>query len=139
MVIGTARHHVIAALNEHMGHRPSVINHLLLIAHKRLVHGLLKRHRLGGDHMHQRPALLTWEHGPIKLFIERFVAMGREYQTTPRATQRFVGRRGHHMRKWERAWVEASGNQARNMRHIDHQPSAHFIGDSAKTPPVHYA
>ena len=89
--------------------------------------------------MHQRAALLPRKYRPIELLVKSLVTMGGENQTTPWAAQRFMGGGGDHMRKRERARIEASGHQTSHVGHIDHQPGAYLIGNSAKTAPIHHA
>jgi hypothetical protein len=57
--------------------------------------GELERHRLGRNDMFQRATLLAGEHGGVELLGQRFI-VGQD-DAAARATQRLVGRGGHHV------------------------------------------
>ena len=53
-----------------------------------------------------------------------------------RAAQRLVRGRRHHVRVRHRIRIHAGGDQARDVRHVDHEPGAHRIGNLAHARPV---
>ncbi len=57
MGVGSARYDIEPGAGNFLGHHAAIINHRLGITPEFGPQGLAKRHRLGGDHMHQRPAL----------------------------------------------------------------------------------
>ena len=61
MIVRPAGNDAVAALDQHVDHRAGVGQHLLLVAGELGLERLLERDRLGGDHVHQRPALRAGE------------------------------------------------------------------------------
>ena len=54
--MGAAGDHFVATLQEHVHHRLGVDRHLLLVNLELRLHRFFQRHRLAGDHVHQRAA-----------------------------------------------------------------------------------
>ena len=59
-------HDAQAALGQHLRHRARIVHHLLLVAAEGGRHGLLERHGLGRDHVHERSALDAGEDGGVE-------------------------------------------------------------------------
>ncbi|MCY1464928.1 hypothetical protein D9M71_830110 [compost metagenome] len=62
VVVGPPGDHVIATLTENFRHGLGVVDDLKLVFLEAGIQCLLEAHRLGGDHMHQRPTLAPREH-----------------------------------------------------------------------------
>ena len=97
---------------------------------------------LAGDHVHQRPALDAGEDRLVDLRRERRLdarVVGRidrvrevlaaEDQAAATAAERLVGRRGDDVRVRERARMDARGDEAGDVGHVDHQQRADAVGD----------
>ena len=84
---------------------------------------------LGGNHMHQRPALQAGKHCRVDLLCDLLV-VGQD-QSSTRTAQRLMRRGCHDMRMRNRRGMHATGHQSREMRHIDHEVGADVIGDLA--------
>ena len=107
-----------------------VFDHGLRVKLEGRVKRLAERHRLGGDDMHQRPALHAGEDGGVELLGDLLVI--GEDRAAARPAQGLVrGRRDHvGMREWAR--MHAAGHKAGEMRHVDHQVGADIVGDLAE-------
>ena len=70
VAVGAARDDAQAALGEHRGHGARVVQHLLLVGLELGLERLAERHRLGGDDVHQRPALQAREDRAVDGFFE---------------------------------------------------------------------
>ena len=94
--------------------------------------------------MFQRPALDAGENGRVQhsghlldlpfrsLDSPRILEiLTHQDHTAARAAQGFVGGRSNDMSVFHRIVEQPGGNQARRMRHVDHQQRAHFVGDLA--------
>ena len=90
--------------------------------------------RLGGDDVHQRPALQAREHRRIHLLGDLLVIA--QDHAAARAAQRLVRGGGHDMRMRQRRRMRAAGDEAGNVRHVDHQIGADRVGDLAEALPV---
>ncbi len=88
--------------------------------------------------MHQRTALDTGEDDALQLFLDLLAGALRQDDAATRAAQRLVGGRGDHVRVRQRVRIDAGGDQARDMRHVDEQVGAHLVGDGAEARPVHH-
>ena len=89
---------------------------------------LLEADGLGGDDVHERPALHAGKHGAIEVLCERRLA---EHHPAARAAQRLVRGRRHEMRVRDRARVQAGRDQAGDVRHVRHHERADLVGDGA--------
>ncbi len=136
MVLSTARHHFVAAVQEHFHHRFSVFRNLLLVNFKLWLHRFFQRHRFRRDNVHQRAALRAWEHCRVQFFVQLFATAFRQNQAAARTRQGFVGGGGHNVSMRNRVRVHASGNQACHVRHIDEQVSADAVSDFTHFRPV---
>ena len=84
---------------------------------------------LGGDHVHQRPALDAGEHNSVEVFGILFFAKDG---AAPRPAQGFVRGGGDEVGVREGARVQASGDQSGDMRHVHHQYRAAVVGNGGK-------
>ena len=91
-----------------------------------LAGGHLEGDRLRGDHVLQRAALLTGEHGAVDLL--RKVGGGQDHAAT-RAAQRLVRGRRDDVRMRDRVGVQTRGDQAGEVGHVDHEEGTHLVGD----------
>ena len=108
----------------------SILDNLLLVDIELWAQRLFERHRFGGDHMHQRSALHAGEDPTIDDFGVLRLA---QHHAAARPAQGLMRRRRDKIGVGYRARVQAGGNQAGDMRHVDHQERADFIGDLAET------
>ncbi|CCK08080.1 FIG00053978: hypothetical protein [Cronobacter sakazakii 696] len=139
MVFRTAGNHFVAAVQEHFHHRFGVFGHLLLVGFELRLHRFFQRDRFRRDNVHQRAALRAREHGRVQFFVQLFAAAFGEDQTAARASQRFMSGRGDDVRVRNRVRVDACGNQARHVRHIDEQVCADAVSDFTHFCPVNDA
>ena len=104
---------------------------------KQLARGDLQRDGLGGDHVLQRAALLAGEHRRVDLLRVLLLA---EDHPGARAAERLVGRRRDDVgAELDRVRVQARGDQAGEVRHVDHQQRADLVGDLAEAREVELA
>jgi hypothetical protein len=96
--------------------------------------GLAQRNRLGGNGVHERPALQAGENRRIDLLGDFRIV--HQDHAAARATQGFVRGRGHHMGIWQRRGMRSAGDQPGDMGHVHHQPGADRVGDLAEPLPV---
>ena len=95
-----------------------------------------ERDRLGGDHVHERAALLAGEDGAVDVLGELLAA---EDHAAARAAERLVDRRRDDVGVRDRARVLAGGDQAREMGHVDEEEGADRVGDLAERGEVEVA
>ena len=88
--------------------------------------GFVEGDRLGRDHVHQRPALQTREHG---LVDRRRVFGATEDGARARPAQRFVGRERHDVGHGQWRRVRAARDETGDVRGVDHQQRADVVGD----------
>ena len=127
MRVGAAGDQVGAALLQPPGEHPGIGDDRLCIGLEAGLERLAKRHRLGGDDMHQRPALQAREHCRIDLLGDCFV-IGQHHPAS-RPAQRFVGGSCDDLSVAERGGVFARRDQPGKMRHVDEQDCADLVGN----------
>ncbi|CAG7314864.1 hypothetical protein PICSAR65_01439 [Mycobacterium avium subsp. paratuberculosis] len=88
--------------------------------------GDLERDGLGGDDVHERPALLAGEHRGVDRLGVLLLAQD---QAGARAAERLVHGGGHHVGVRNRGRVQPGGDQAREVCHVDPQLGADLVGD----------
>jgi hypothetical protein len=88
---------------------------------------LVEGNSLGGNHVHQRPALQAGEDRGVDFLRHALVI--RQDDAAARPAQGLVGGRGHDVRMRQRACVVAGGHEAGDMRHVHQQPGADRVGD----------
>ena len=90
----------------------------------------LERRRLGGDHVHERAALLTGE--DVRVDLLREVGVVGQDEARARPADRLVhGRRGD-VRVRHGARVQARGDEPGEVRHVDPEQRADLVGDRAE-------
>ncbi len=115
---------------EALGDDARALEHALLPLLELLAGSDLERDGLGGDDVHERPALLPGEHRRVELLREFHVA--RHDEARAGATEGLVDGRGDHVGVGHGAGVQARGHQAREVRHVRPQLGAHLVGDLAE-------
>ena len=112
--------------------------HRALLAFLELgLRGELERGRLGGDHVHERSALLTGEDVGVELLLGLEVV--GEDEARARTTDRLVHGGAGDIREGHRARVQAGRHEAREVRHVDPQLGADLIGDRTERGEVELA
>ena len=130
MRVGAAGDDIETAVLQGLGQRLGILDHALGVKLERRPQRLAEGHRLGRDNMHQRAALHAGEHRRIEL-LRQFLVIGQD-RAAARAAQRLVRRGGDDMRMRKRARMRAAGDKAGEMRHVDHQIGADFVGNFAE-------
>ena len=124
-------------VHERLGDRLRARHRAALALGEQLRFGDLQRDRLGGDHVLERPALLAGEDGGVDLFGELLLA---EDDPRARAAERLVGRRRDDVgAELERVGVQPGGDEAGEVRHVDHQQRPDLVGDLAEAREVELA
>ena len=118
MVVGAAGDDVEALGTQRLRQRLGILDHVLGVDLEVRAQRLGERHRLGRDHMHQRAALQAREDRRVELLGERLVVA--QDQAAARAAQRLVRGRGGDMGVRHRRGMHAAGDEAGEMRHVDH-------------------
>ena len=118
-----------AALDELFGHGSGVLHHLLAVDLEGRVKGFAEGHGLGGDDVHERTALHAREDGGVDLLLKVGTA---EDEAAARTAERLVRGRRHDVGVAERGRVDAGGDEARIVGHVDHQVGADGVGDFGK-------
>ena len=137
MVVGAAGDDLDAALEQSLGQHLGVGDDLLCIGLELGRQRFLEGDGLGGDDVHQRAALDAGEDGRVDL-LGQILVIGEDHAAA-RAAQGLVRGRRCDMGVRERARIDAAGDEAGDMRHVDHQERADFVGDGAEGGPVHDA
>ena len=117
-------------------HGAGAVDRALLTLTEQRAHGDLEGHRLGGDDVLQRAALLAREDRRVHLLRVLLLA---EDDPRARATEGLVDRGGDHVGVRHRRRVEVRGDQAREVRHVDHEQRADLVGDLAEAGEVELA
>ena len=119
VAVGAAGDDVEAAGLERRGERAGVGDDPGGVVAERRLQRLAEGDGLGGDDVHQRAALVAGEDGGVELLRQRLVV--RQDDAAARAAQGLVGGRGGDVGVRHRVRVEAGGDQAGVVRHVDHQ------------------
>ncbi len=127
MVVGAAGHQAQAAVHHALAEHARVLHHLVDVRGERRGQRLAEGHGLAGDHVHERTALRTGEHGAVDLLVQLFV-VGQD-EAAARAAQRFVAGGGHDVGMRHGAGMRARGNQAGDVGHVHHEVRPHLVGD----------
>ena len=91
---------------------------------------LCEGHGLSRNDVHQRAALHAGEDSGVDLLRKLFIV--RQDHAAAWTAQGLVRRRRHHMRVRDRRRMHAAGDEASEMRHVDEEICADFIGDFAE-------
>ncbi len=113
-----------------------VLHDLFLIRRELRRRGFLEADRLGRDDVHQRSALHAGEHRAIEVLR---VALAAEHHAAARAAQRLVRGRRDELGVRHRARMHAAGDEAGDVRHVDHQRRADALGHRAHAREVDHA
>ena len=98
--------------------RLGVFDDLLLINFKFRAQGFFERHRFGGDHVHQRPAL----HARKNFAVDRLGMLGfAQHHAAARPAQGFMRGRGDKIGVRHRTRMQSRRDQPGDMRHVHHQ------------------
>ena len=133
MRIGTPGNDAQTPLLQHFRHHARIGDHLLLIMLEILAHRFFQCHGLGGDDMHQRPALGAGEDARVKRFFE--LRFGKN-NAAAWAAQGFMRGGGDKIRDPHWVRIHAPRHQAGIVRHIHKQISADAVRNVAETFPV---
>ena len=130
--VGAAGQHLDAGvgdvgLDQPLGQQPGAADGPFGPLGERRVGGHLERHRLRGDDVLQRPALLAGEHRGVDLLGDRRV-VGQD-DAAARAAEGLVRGGGRDVRVRHRGGVQPGGDQAGEVRHVDHQVGVDLVGD----------
>ena len=98
--------------------------------------GDLQGHGLGGDGVHQRPALLAREDGGVELL--GVVLLGQDHAGAG-AAEGLVHGGGHDVGRGDGRRVQARGDQAGEVGHVGPQLRANLVGDGAERVEVQVA
>ena len=131
MILGATGDDIIATLNEHRSHRLRVLQYLQLVCLEFRLQRFLEAHGLGGNHVLQRAALGTGEHGGIQFLFDLFIG-ARQDQTTTGTTQGLVSGSGHYVGKRHRVGVNACGYQTGYVSHVHEQIGTDLVGNGAE-------
>ena len=134
MRLGTATDDTQTALDQRLGQRIGIFQHLLLIRFEGRLQRLMESHRLGCDHMHQRATLQAGENRAVDFLGNLFII--HQNDAAARSAQTLVRGRGHDMGMRHRVGIRTTGDQARVVRHIHQQIGTDVFGDFRKTRPV---
>ncbi len=127
VVVCASADDAVAVAGEACGQGLGIDDHLLLIFGKAGLQCFEEAHSLRCYHMHERTTLDAREDLAVDLFDE-VLAVGEDHAAT-RAAQRFVGGGGDEVRILHGGGVDATGNQACDVRHVDEQVSSDALGD----------
>ena len=119
-----------AALEQTLGQGLGVVGDRLGVGPERRGPGLGQRHRLGRHHVAERAA----EHHRAAAVDAGCVLLGGQHHAAARAAQRLVGGRGDDVGVRDRVLVAGehlAGDQAGEVRHVDHERGADLVGDLA--------
>jgi len=130
MALGAAADDAQAALGQRLRQHAGVGHHLHLVGLELGRQRLLEGHRLGRDHVHQRPALDAGEDGAVDLLGDGLVV--GQHDAAARATQALVGGARHHVGVGHRVGIDAGGDEAGVMRDVDHEDGAHGLGHAGE-------
>ena len=125
MVVGAARHQAQPAIDKARAQGRGVLYHMPDIGLERRLQGLAEGDRLANDDMHERTSLRARENRLVNRTGELVVI--REDEAAARPTQGLMARRGHHIREGHRRRMGACGDEARDVRHVDHEARAHAV------------
>ncbi len=130
VVVGAAGDDVEAVGAQRFRKRLSVFDDVLRVDLEVRPQRFRERHRLGGDHMHQRPALQAREDRRIQLLGDDLV-VGQD-QAAARTAQRLVGGGGGDVGIGHRRGMHAARDQTREVRHVDQEVRPDAVGDLAE-------
>lgn len=131
VIVRAAGAELVAMLNEPCSEGLGVLDDLGLVLGKARLEGFAKADGLGGDDVHQWPALNPGEDLGIE-FLD-VVLVVREDDAAARTAQALVRGGGNEVRVLHRAGVNAASDEAGNVCHVDEEVGANAPGDLAHT------
>ncbi|ENN85865.1 hypothetical protein RHSP_17832 [Rhizobium freirei PRF 81] len=134
VVVGAAGDDVDAAGNQRFGQSLGVLDDLSGVILELRLQRFAESHGLGGDDVHQRTTLETGEDRRVEL-LGQILFIGEDHAAA-RAAQRLVRGGGGNVAMRERRRMLATGNEAGDVGHVDHQIGADAVGDLAEALPV---
>ena len=136
MCVRSPGHKPQAVLRKPRCQRACIFPHLLLVGFKFGGQRLAKAERLCRDDVHQRAALHTREYSAVDLGAQSLLA---ENQPAAGPAQRLVRCGRDHIRIGDRAGMLAGGNQASDVRHINHEIRAYLLRNPGNPPKIDQA
>ena len=131
VVVGAAGDQVDAARREHLRPAPAALcDDVAHVLAELLGERLAERDGLRGDDVHERAALQVREHRLVDGLPD--LLAHRDHDAGARPAQRLVGGGGHDVGDADGLRVHAGGDQAGEVRHVDHQLGADLVGDLAE-------
>ena len=130
MRVGAARDEREAVLHHDLAESAGIVHHVLDVDLVVGAQRLAECHGLCGDDVHQRPALDAGEDCRVDLLGDLLV-VGQDHAAA-RAAERLVRRRRDDVGMRERARNETGSDEAGEVRHVDEEVRADFIGDGAE-------
>ncbi len=146
VVVRAAADDVVAFVDQGLGHRLGVLDHLLTVFLPLGGEGFAEGDGLGGDHVLQRAALHAGEYGAVQdaAHLERLTAL-LEYaaegivkifthhdDAAARTTEGLVGGGGNDVAVGQRIVEQAGGDEAGGVGDVGQQEGADFVGDLAE-------
>src|SRR5262249_45861976 len=129
MRIGAASDEAVAALHQRRRERRGVLHDLLLVLAPRGRGGLVKRDRLAGDDVHQRPALHAGHDG----LVERLRVLGpAQDHPAARPTKRLVRRGRNEVGDADGRGMQARRDEPGRVRDVGHECRADLARDLAE-------
>ena len=116
MIVRASRNDAKAVFGDSGGERFCIHYHLSLILAELRLERFVETNRFGRDHVHQRSALHPRKNGGVDRFGKLLLAKN---DPAARSAQTLVRGRGDEVRMRHRARMFASGDETRDVRHVD--------------------
>ena len=126
MGVGASRQELAALRRHALGERRGVGLDRTLVVAVGLRHRDREADRLGGGDVAERPALQAREDGAVDALRELLAAQD---EPGARAGQRLVRGRADDVGRLDRVLMQPCGDEAREVRHIDHEQRPGLVGD----------
>ena len=137
MIVGAAGNQAQTPLDHALAHCGAVLNHVVDVGLELGLQSLAEGNGLAGDDVLQGAALSTGEHCGVDLLGDCLVV--GEDQAAARTAQGLVSGGGDHVCVRNGRRMCARCNKAGDVGHVDHQVSAHLVGDLAHALEVDHA
>ena len=126
MGVRSPRYQAETRAQQRIGQSPRIGDDLSRVRFEGRFGGLLKRHGLGRDDVHQGTALRAGKYAAVYGF-----RIGLSTKTHPptRAPQGLVGAAGDHVRVGDRGGMLPRHDQASDVGYVHHKQGTHFVGD----------
>ena len=129
MGVGAARDQAEAPRQHGLGQGLRVLDDLALVGPPRRRLRLAEGHRLGRDHVHERPALDAGQHHAVEVLRMRGAA---HHHAAAGAAQGLVRGGGDEVGVGHRRGVQPRRDQTGGVRDVGHEGRAHLVGDLAE-------